>query len=151
MRRRRKTRRKTGSRAPQLRKQTDRATPASTWRSSILEHDENLIPEESNETRGKGIYRTFSENKVFEIFRDMASDYGNPKPSLFASEHLSPQSEGGCERTVANRAALHCGWQGCVFPARSKDPKHSNNMKRDRPAEIHENKKQTTLSSCLLW
>ena len=112
MRRRRKTSRKTGSRAPQLRKQTDRATPASTWRSSILEHDENLIPEESNETREKGIYRTFSENKVFEIFRDMASDYGNPKPSLFASEHLSPQSEGGCERTVANRAALHCGWHG---------------------------------------
>ena len=88
---------------------------------------------------------------MFEIFRDMASDYGNPKPSLFASEHLSPQSEGGCERTVANRAALHCGWQGCVFPARSKDPKHSNNMKRDRPAEIHENKNQTTHSSCLLW
>jgi hypothetical protein len=122
MRRRRKTSRKTGSRAPQLRKQTDRATPASTWRSSILEHDENLIPEESNETREKGIYRTFSENKVFEIFRDMASDYGNPKPSLFASEHLSPQSEGGCERTVANRAALHCGWHGLRLSGKAERP-----------------------------
>ena len=151
MRRRRKTSRKTGSRAPQLRKQTDRATPASTWRSSILEHDENLIPEESNETREKGIYRTFSENKVFETFRDRASDYGNSKSSLFASEHLRPQSKEDASKLLRAEQRFIAGGTGCVFPARPKDPKRSNKMKRDRPAEIHENKKQTTLSSCLLW
>ena len=150
MRRRRKTRRKTGSRAPQLRKQTDRATPASTWRSSILEHDENLIPEESNGTREKAFIDLFRRTRCLKysvIWHPITEIRTIP----FRIGTSQSAVKGGCERTVANRAALHCGWQGCVFPARSKDPKHSNNMKRDRPAEIHENKKQTTLSSCLLW
>ena len=115
MRRRRKTRRKTGSRAPQLRKQTDRAKPASTWRSSILEHDENLIPEESDETREKGIYRPYSENKVFEIFRDMASDYGNPKPSLFVSEHLSPQSKEDASELLRTEQRFIAGGRAASF------------------------------------
>ena len=88
---------------------------------------------------------------MFEIFRDMASDYGNPKPSLFVSEHLSPQSKEDASELLRTEQRFIAGGTGCVFPARPKDPKHSNNMKRDRPAEIHENKKQTTLSSCLLW
>ena len=66
MRRRRKTSRKTGSRAPQLRKQTDRAKPASTWRSSILEHDENLIPEESNGTREKAFIELFRRTRCLK-------------------------------------------------------------------------------------
>ena len=80
-----------------------------------MEHDENLIPEESNETREKGIYRPFSENKVFEIFRDMANDYGNPIPSLFVPEHLSPQSKEDASELLRTEQRFIAGGRAASF------------------------------------
>ena len=151
MRRRRKTSRKTDSRAPQLRKQTDRAKPASTWRSSILEHDENLIPEESNGTREKAFIELFRRTRCLKysvIWHPITEIRNHP----FSHRNISGRNrKEEASELLRTEQRFIAGGTGCVFPARSKDPKHSNNMKRDRPAEIHEYKKQTTLSSCLLW
>ena len=127
MRRRRKTRRKTGSRAPQLRKQTDRATPASTWRSSILEHDENLIPEESNGTREKAFIDLFRRTRCLKysvIWHPITEIRNHP----FSYRNISVRSQrrmraNCCEQSSASLrvAGLRLSGKGLIAPGMDAD------------------------------
>ena len=45
----------------------------------------------------------------------MASDYGNPKPSLFVSEHLSPQSKEDASELLRTEQRFIAGGRAASF------------------------------------
>ena len=73
--------------------------------------------------QGKRHLSNFSENKVFEIFRDMASDYGN-RNHPFSHRNISGRNrKEDASELLRTEQRFIAGGTGCVFPARPKDPK----------------------------
>ena len=88
-----------------------------------MEHDENLIPEESNGTREKAFIELFRRTRCLKysvIWHPITEIRNHP----FSHRNISGRNrKEDASELLRTEQRFIAGGTGCVFPARPKDPK----------------------------